>query len=158
MSWKRLFSRILGIVKVYVVELMILRVGRNKTRFVPVRYYQNQMENEKMNRIEGFNEDSPASYRLNTMLPFDVFTEFIRFCKDNAMTGLSRWDFGVGLRILLMKAKYADMLYDMDKRISLLESNKETNNQPEVEPKTVKTFGITKNKEVINGKIWKVVR
>jgi hypothetical protein len=52
-----------------------------------------------------------------------------------------------------MKSKYADMLYDMDKRISLLESNKETNNQPEVEPKTVKTFGITKNKEVINGKI-----
>jgi hypothetical protein len=108
------------------------------------------MEN-KMNRIEGFNEDSPASYRLNTMLPFDVFTEFIRFCKANTMTGMGKFDFGVGLRILLMKSKYADMLYDMDKRISLLESNKETNNQPESEPKTVKTFGITKHKEVING-------
>jgi 5-methylcytosine-specific restriction endonuclease McrA len=43
----RFLSRILGIVKVYVVELMILRVGRNKTRFVPVRYYQNQMVNKK---------------------------------------------------------------------------------------------------------------
>ena len=64
-----------------------------------------------MNRIEGFNEDSPASYRLNTMLPFDVFTEFVRFCKANSNTGLGHFDFGVGLRILLMKAKYSYMLF-----------------------------------------------
>jgi len=88
-----------------------------------------------MNRIEGFNEDSPASYRLNTMLPFDVFTEFIRFCKANTMTGMGKFDFGVGLRILLMKSKYADMLYDMDKRISLLES--ETNNQQRATKKLI---------------------
>jgi hypothetical protein len=108
------------------------------------------MEENKMNRIEGFNEDSPASYRLNTMLPFDVFTEFIRFCKLNASTGLGKFDFGVGLRILLMKAQYADMLYEFDKRMSVLE-NKENHNQPEEQPKTVKTFGITKKQEVING-------
>jgi hypothetical protein len=113
---------------------------------------EKQNEENRMNRIEGFNDDSPASYRLNTMLPFDVFTEFVRFCKANSSTGLGKFDFGVGLRILLMKARYADMLYEFDKRMTVLE-----NNQPEVkqekpeEVKTVRTFGITKNTEVING-------
>jgi hypothetical protein len=86
------------------------------------------------------------------MLPFDVFTEFVAFAKKNTLTGLGKIDFGTSIRILLMKSQYADMIYDLDKRISLLES--ETNNQPkEVEQSvpTVKTFGITKTQEVNNG-------
>ena len=108
------------------------------------------MEENKMNRIEGFNDDSPASYRLNTMLPFDVFTEFVRFCKANAMTGLSKWDFGTGLRILLMKAKYADMLFELEGRVGNLE-NKSQSKVEDTPKEYVKTFGITKKQEANNG-------
>ena len=105
-----------------------------------------------MNRIEGFNEDSPASYRLNTMLPFDVFTEFVRFCKANAMTGLSKWDFGTGLRILLMKAKYADILFELESRVDKLENSKSEDKSEIPEGfYQVKTFGITKKQEANNG-------
>ena len=106
------------------------------------------MEEDKANKIEGFNQDSPASYRLNTMLPFDVFTEFVAFAKRNTITGLGKIDFGTSIRILLMKAQYADMIYDLDKRISMLENNNHPKETSSVNP-TVKTFGITKHKEVI---------
>jgi hypothetical protein len=69
-------------------------------------------------KIEGENE---ASYRLNTMLPFDVFRDFVRFCKKNSRTGIGKFDFGVGLRILLMKAEYADKLKELEEKINKIQ-------------------------------------
>jgi hypothetical protein len=66
---------------------------------------------------------SEGSYRLSTMLPFDVFTDFVKFCKKNTKTGIGKFDFGVGLRVLLMKAEYADRLQEMEKRIAHIELN-----------------------------------
>jgi hypothetical protein len=97
---------------------------------------------------EVFNRDSPASYRLNTMIPFDVFTNLIRFCKKNVSTGLGKFDFGTGIRVLLMKSEYADMIYDLDNRLIALENKIENKSQSEDKPTIpkgcyeVKTFGI----------------
>jgi hypothetical protein len=95
--------------------------------------------------------NSEVSKRLTTWLPADVFFAFTEFCKTNAMTGLQKFDFGVGLRILLMKAQYADMLYELDQRIRTLESNTQ---EPKQEIPAgyfeVKTLGKL-NKENKNG-------
>lgn len=63
-----------------------------------------------------------ANYRLSTMLPFDVFTEFLEFCKKNTITGTDKWDFGNGLRLLLLKEKYSNTLEDIENRLSKLEN------------------------------------
>lgn len=62
-------------------------------------------------------EDKGGSIRLSTMLPFEVFSDFVKFCKENTKTGLNKWDYGSGIRILLMKAKEAENL----ERMSILE-------------------------------------
>ena len=69
-------------------------------------------------KIENGNE---ASYRLSTMLPFEVFTELIRYCKENTRTGLGKWDIGLGIKMLLIKAKYADKLERIESRLIKLE-------------------------------------
>jgi len=73
---------------------------------------------KETDKIQG---ESNASYRLSTMIPFEVFTEFVRFCKENSRTGMDKFDYGVGLRILLMKAKYADKLEKIESRLTKLE-------------------------------------
>jgi hypothetical protein len=73
---------------------------------------------KETDKIEGGSE---GSYRLSTMLPFDVFTDFVKFCKENSKTGIGKFDFGVGLRMLLMKAKYADKLEEIELRLNKLE-------------------------------------
>jgi len=70
--------------------------------------------------------ESQVSKKLSTMLPLDVFMAFTEFCKTNALTGLNKFDYGVGLRILLMKAQYADMLFDIDERVRKLEDETNT--------------------------------
>lgn len=76
---------------------------------------------KETDKIEG---ESNASYRLSTMIPFEVFMDFVKFCKKNTITGTQKWDFGNGLRILLMKAKYADKLEEIDSRLNKLEEDK----------------------------------
>lgn len=54
-----------------------------------------------------------VSRRLNTMLPADVFYEIESYCKRISLTGMGKWDYGVGLRSLLDKAKLADRLLNV---------------------------------------------
>ena len=97
-----------------------------------------------MENTEQETQNNPASYRLSTMLPFDVFTDFVNFCKANSISGIGKVDFGTGLRILLMKSDYADRLYELETRMNQLESqSKETKPVEETESGMfkVKTFG-----------------
>jgi hypothetical protein len=96
--------------------------------------HHNQMENE-------------ISKRMNTWLDVRVFNELTEFCKSNP-SGLGKWDYSNGIRILLMKSQYADTIFEMNKRIDELEAQlkdrlsqsetKDTNNSGML---NVKTFG-----------------
>jgi len=66
-------------------------------------------------------KDSQASKKLETWLPLDVFQAFTAFCKAETKTGLGKFDYGVGLRLLLMKAQYADYFFVLDERLKQLE-------------------------------------
>jgi len=101
--------------------------------------------------------ESDTTKRLSTWLPVDVFMAFTEFCKANAMTGLQKFDYGVGLRILLMKSQYADMMYDLDKRITNVEDSLYSKSQ-EVKPSIPKGYyecktlsGTKLNMETNNG-------
>lgn len=87
--------------------------------------------------------NSEVTKRLNTFLPIDVFRGLTEFCKANALTGLGKFDYGVGLRILLMKAQYADMIFDIDKRLEQVENKQSQSTEVKQVYKdtyTVKTF------------------
>lgn len=75
--------------------------------------------------------DSQVSKRLNTWLPVRVFNELTEFAKANAGTAMEKWDYGVAIRILLMKSTYADLIFEMNKKIDEIESK--INNQSKTE-------------------------
>ena len=66
-------------------------------------------------------ENNVSKY-LGTWLPLDVYESFNAFAKQYARTGLDKFDYGVAIRILLMKSMYADMVYSLNERISKLEA------------------------------------
>jgi hypothetical protein len=71
-------------------------------------------------------QNSELKKRLSTWLDIDVYEELTQFAKENAGTSMDKWDYGVAFRILLMKSKYADMIYELERRIRELENNQET--------------------------------
>lgn len=75
--------------------------------------------------------DSQTVKRLNTWLPLGVFNELTRFAKTNAGTALEKFDYGVAIRILLMKSTYADLIYGLNKRMDEIEGK--INNQGKTE-------------------------
>lgn len=94
--------------------------------------------------------NSECTKRLNTWLPLDIFNAITEFAKQNS-TALGKWDYSTAFRILLMKAQYADMIFDMNKRIDEIE-NKVNNSQSQKTEQvyndfyTVKTFGDKRTK------------
>lgn len=90
--------------------------------------------------------ESETTKRLNTWLPVDVFEALTSFAKINAGTAMDKWDYGVAFRILLMKAQYADMVFELEQRVNKLENNKSQSQQENTETKEfvkVKTWGDT---------------
>jgi hypothetical protein len=69
--------------------------------------------------------DSQVSKKLSTMLPLDVFNGLTQFAKQYALTGMGKFDYGVAIRILLLKSEYADRIYSLDKRIDELDYKEE---------------------------------
>lgn len=89
--------------------------------------------------------------KLNTWLPLDVFEALTEFAKQNAGTALSKYDYGVAIRILLLKSMYADHLFELDERVSRLETKTQENQIPlgYKEIKTLKDTQSNNQKEVI---------
>ena len=81
------------------------------------------------------------------MMPLDVFAGITRFAKENAMTGLGKFDYSVALRILLERNDYYEVVSDIQEDLLRLQAqvNELTNKlnvpQPEKNESTVKTFG-----------------
>jgi hypothetical protein len=67
------------------------------------------------------NNGNIVSKKLETMLPLDVFVNLTKFAKLYAGTGLGKWDYGVALRFLLLKAEMTDYINNLDERLTLLE-------------------------------------
>jgi len=78
-------------------------------------------------------ENRPVK-RLNTWLPIGVFEELTNVAKQVSGTAMGKWDYGVTINIILAKARYFDMLYNvlepMNKRIEELESKLEPKEKP----------------------------
>lgn len=94
--------------------------------------------------------NSEVSKKLNTFLPLDVFMGLTDFCKENAQTGLGKFDFGVGIRILLQRSRIFEGLEVLNERMNQLEvkiAELETKEVPET-VKEIKTFADIKHNQL----------
>jgi len=62
------------------------------------------------------------SRSFNTMMPLDVIADLTRFAKQNAMTGLGKWDYSVALRILLERNTYYEVVSELQDDIISLQA------------------------------------
>jgi len=85
--------------------------------------------------------NSETTKRLNTWLPVEVFEAITEYAKSNC-NAMGKWDYGMAFRILLMKAQYADTIFEMNKRIDDIENKLQS--QPVKE----------ENKDVYTQKTW----
>ena len=87
------------------------------------------------------------SRRFETMMPLDVFAGITRFAKENAGTGLGKFDYSVALRILLERNSYYEVVSEIQEDLLRLQAqvNELTNKlnvpQPAKNESKVKTFG-----------------
>ena len=51
----------------------------------------------------------------------EVFNDLVDFCKTEAKTGLDKWDFGVGIKLLLERNKKCEKIAQIEKRLTKLE-------------------------------------
>jgi hypothetical protein len=103
------------------------------------RIFREPNEDEPMLR----DDEQLISRRLNTMLPADVFYELQDYCKKISLSGMGRWDYGIGLRILLKEAREKNDLLEIMKNIqpNQITQEPEKEDKEEKEEDDVQTFG-----------------
>ncbi len=74
-----------------------------------IRAYSNMKNKNEVNR------------KMVTWLPMDVFGKFNKFAKENTITGLGKFDYGVALGMLLDRSEYYDMYEALEQRMTELE-------------------------------------
>ena len=65
--------------------------------------------------------NSEVIRKLDTWLPLDVYKRLLSFSKENASTGLGKFDYGVAIRILLDRSKMMEYFDILNERIEILE-------------------------------------
>lgn len=82
-----------------------------------------------MNEEELKEDEQLISRQINSMLAADVYYRLEAYCKKVSLTGIGKWDFGVGIRSLLDKAEKYDTLVmrieDLENRVKEIEAKKE---------------------------------
>jgi hypothetical protein len=101
-------------------------------------------------------EENKVIKKLETYLPMDLFEELKDFAKKNTETAFGKFDFGVALRILLLKSYYTDILLEnlsrLEGKVGMLENEISDMKHKEEIPKgyrEIKTLGDLKIKKEV---------
>ena len=101
-------------------------------------------------------EENKVIKKLETYLPIDLFEELKDFATKNTETAFGKFDFGVALRILLLKSYYTDILLEnlsrLEGKVNMLENEiAELKHKEEIPAgyREIKTLGDLKIKKEV---------